>query len=262
MKYIITLMLLGMVWSVSYSALLKKTVQYKEGSTVLEGYLVYDDSIQGKRPGILVAHEWTGVTPYIMGRAEQIAQLGYVVFAEDIYGKGVRPKNADEAGKEAGKFLADRKLLLERASAGLNELLKNPFVDPARIAAVGYCFGGAVVLDLGRSGADLKGIVTFHGNLVTPRPEDNANIKAKVLILHGADDPYVNAKVVNDFEVSLKKTKVDWQVVLYSSTVHGFSNPNNGSDPSTGLAYNPLSDKRSWQAMKDFLNEIFPESGK
>jgi dienelactone hydrolase len=254
----ILLMVLAAIWPNKTSAFIKtEIVEYKDGDTVLEGYLAYDDTLKGKLPAVLIVHEWTGLDLYIKTRAEQLASLGYVAFAVDIYGKGVRPVNADEAAKQAAIYRNDRQLMRHRALAGLEQVKKYPFVDPGKIAAIGYCFGGGVVLEMARSGADLKGVVSFHGNLDTPNPADNNNIKAKVLVCHGADDPHVPQEQVTDFWSQMRNTKVDWQLIIYSGAVHGFTNPNNGSVPSKGIAYDKLADIRSWLAMKEFFKEIF-----
>jgi len=234
-----------------------KTVEYKDGDTVLEGFLAYDDSIAGKMPVVLIVHEWTGLGPYVKKRAEQIAQLGYAAFAIDIYGKGIRPDNPQDAGKQASIYRGDRQLMRRRALAGLEEAKKFSFADANRIAAIGYCFGGGVVLEMARSGTDLKGVVSFHGNLDTPNPQDAKNIKAKVLVLHGADDPHVPQEQITAFQNEMRSAKVDWQMVFYGNAVHSFSNPDAGNDPSKGSAYNKETDNRSWEAMKGFFKEIF-----
>jgi dienelactone hydrolase len=239
------------------AAIKTQTVEYKDGNTVLEGYLAYDETIKGKMPAVLIVHEWTGIGPYVKKRCEQIAGLGYAAFAIDIYGKGVRPADAGEAAKQAAIYRNDRQLMRMRANAGLTEVKKFSFVDANRIAAIGYCFGGGVVLEMARSGADLKGVVSFHGNLDTPHPEDAKNIKAKVLVFHGAADPHVPWEQVTAFRDEVRKTNVDWQMVIYGNAVHGFTNPEHGSDPSKGAAYNKEADMRSWEAMKAFFEEIF-----
>jgi dienelactone hydrolase len=244
--------------SISASAEIKtKDVEYRQGNTVLEGYLAYDDTVKGKRPGVLVVHEWTGLGPYVKGRCVQLAKLGYIAFGADIYGKGVRPKTHEEAGRVSGVYLKDRSLLRARVNAGLDELKKNALTDPARIAAIGYCFGGAAVLELARSGADIAGVVTFHGVLSNPNPDDAKNIKAKVLVQQGANDPFVDLKQVNAFIDEMKKTDADWRLILYGGAVHSFTVPEAGNEPSKGMAYNGRADRRSWQAMRDFLGEIF-----
>lgn len=232
-----------------------EVVEYRHGDVVLEGYLAYDDSIQGKRPGVVVVHEWFGQTPYERKRAEQLARLGYVAFALDMYGKGVRARDGKEAGALAGKYMGDRKLMRARAAAGLDVLRSRPETDPARLAAIGYCFGGTTVLELARSGADLVSVVSFHGGLDTPTPGDARNIKGKVLALHGGDDPLVPTKQVEAFQEEMRKGGVDWQFISYGGAVHRFSNPAAGDDSSRGLAYNERADRRSWEAMKAFFAE-------
>jgi len=239
------------------AAIQTRTIEYKQGDTTLEGVLVYDDAIQGKRPGVLIVHQWLGITDYEKHRAEMLAKLGYVAFCADIYGKGVRPKDTSESGPLASRYKADRPLLRARVNAGLEVLKKNQFADPSRIAAIGYCFGGTTVLELARSGADLAGVVSFHGGLDSPTPADGANIKCKVLACHGADDPFVKTKDLTAFETEMRDHKVDWQLVSYGGAVHSFTQPMAGNDNSKGAAYNERADKRSWEAMKQFLAELF-----
>ncbi len=237
--------------------LITKTVEYLSGGQKMEGYLSYNDSFRGKRPGVLVVHEWMGLNGYAKMRANMLANLGYIAFAPDIYGKGIRPKNADEAGKLAGKYKGDRKLLRTRVNSGFNVLKSNKLADTTKLAAIGYCFGGTTVLELARSGAPVKGVVSFHGGLDSPTPEDAKNIKGSVLALHGGDDSFVPEKDVMAFQDEMRKAKVDWEFVAYANSVHGFTNPGNGKDNSKGIAYNAKADKRSWEDMKDFFKEIF-----
>lgn len=233
-----------------------QVIEYKHGNTVLEGYLAYDDDVQDKRPGVIVVHEWTGLDSYVQQRAKQLAELGYVAFAIDMYGKGIRPKNEKEAAAQATIYRSDRKLMRDRANAGLKVLQQNKLTDKNRIAAIGYCFGGGTVLELARSGADVS-VVSFHGNLDTPNPGDAKNIKGKVLVLHGAEDPLVPVEQVLGFADEMNQAKVDWQMVAYGNAVHSFTNPESGSDKSKGVAYNASADKRSFAAMKQFFAEIF-----
>lgn len=250
--------LIVLLFSVNAEAAVKtRTVEYVQGNTTLEGYLAWDDAGAFKRPGILVVHEWTGINDHIRQRAEMLAKLGYVAFAVDIYGKGVRPSAPAEAGKTAGIYKNDRPLMRARAAAGLEELKKQKFVDPQRIAAIGFCFGGTTVLELARAAADLKGVVSFHGGLSTPTPGDAKNIRGRVLVLHGADDPYVNAVEVAAFQEEMRKGGVDWQFVSYGNAVHSFTNRAAGTDNSKGAAYNEKADRRSWEAMQAFFTEIF-----
>ncbi len=254
----ILLMALVAAGAVSVQAkLVTQSVEYKQGDTTLEGYLAYDDSVSGARPGVLVVHQWTGLTDYEKHRAEQLASLGYVAFCADIYGKGVRPQNTREAGVEATKYKTDRTLLRARVNAGLDALKKNELVDPRRVAAIGYCFGGTAVIELARSGAELNGVVSFHGGLDSPAPADGKNIKCKVLACHGADDPFEKAEDLTAFEKELRDAKVDWRLNKYGGAVHSFTQPLAGNDNSKGAAYNEQADRRSWLDMKAFLAEIF-----
>ena len=182
---------------------------------------------------------------------------GYNVFAADIYGKGIRPQTPREAGAEAGKYKNDRALFRARVRAGLAALAGQDRTDPKRIAAIGYCFGGMGVLELARSGADLAAVVSFHGGLSSPTPEDARNIKAKVLVLHGADDPNVPPKEVAAFEEEMRQGGVDWQLIAYGGAVHAFTDWQAGNDNAKGAAYNAQADRRSWEAMKQFFAEVF-----
>jgi dienelactone hydrolase len=247
----------GMAMTSARAEIVSRTVEYRQGDTVLEGLLAYDTAGPARRPGVLVVHDWTGIGPYTKRRVEQLARMGYVVFAADIYGKGVRPGNPKDAGSTAGIYFKDRALMRARILAGFQELEKQPNVDKGKIAAIGYCFGGATVLELARSGAPVAGVVSFHGILSTPTPADARNVKAKVLVLHGADDPYVPAEQLQGFEDEMKAAHVDWQLHVYSDAVHAFTIPEAGNDKSKGAAYNASADRRSWKAMEDFFAEIF-----
>jgi len=260
MKTVILLLAIIVLWSpTAFAALRGNLVEYKQGDTVLEGYLVYDDSISGQRPGVLVIHDWLGVGSYVRARAQQLASMGYVAFAPDIYGKGIRPANAKEAATLVEKYKNDRTLLRSRANAGLEFLRSQNQVDPARIAAIGYCFGGTTALELARSGASIAAVISFHGGLDTPTPEDAKNIRGKVLVLHGADDPFVPFDQVRAFEDEMRQAQVDWQLVAYGGAVHAFTIPDAGSDKTKGAAYDRKADKRSFEAMHVFLKEVFGE---
>lgn len=239
------------------AAVFTDAVEYTVDNQVFEGYLAYDESSRTRKPAILLIHEWMGLGPYEKRRAEELAAMGYTVFAADIYGKGVRPRNAEEAKRTSGIYRNDRQLLRARAMAALDVLRKQPFADPARIAAVGYCFGGTTVLELARSGADIKGVVSFHGGLDSPSPTDGKNVKAKVLVLHGADDPLVPQDQILAFHDEMRKGGVDWQMIYYGGAVHRFTVKEAGNNPSTGLAYDERADRRSWEDMKQFFAEIF-----
>lgn len=257
MKKILAALFLLSATIPSYAAIQTKTIEYKDGDTVLEGYVAYDDAVVGKRPGVLVVHDWMGFGLFANHKADDLAKLGYTALAVDIYGKGVRPKNTDEAGAQATLYKSDRALLRKRILAGYETLKKETTVDASKIAVMGFCFGGTTSLELARSGAPIVGVVSFHGGLNTPTPMDAKNIKAKILALHGADDPYVPVAEVQAFEKEMTDAKVDWQLVKYSGAVHAFTNPAAGNDNSKGAAYNANADKRSWVAMKSFLEEVF-----
>ncbi len=240
-------------------ALIKtKVVEYKDGDVVLQGYAAWEDGFKDSRPGVLVVHEWYGHGPYARRRAEQLAKLGYTAFAVDMYGKGVFAKSHEEAGKLAGAFFNDRAAMRTRALAGLEQLKKMPFVDTKKLGAIGYCFGGSTVLELARAGTDLKGVVSFHGALATPTPATETP-KAKILVLHGADDPNVSPQVPAFLE-EMKKVKADWQFVQYGGAVHSFTVVEAGTDTAKGAAYNKEAVHRSWEAMKSFFEEVFEDN--
>ena len=257
MKYLTTLLLILSVISVTEAKLHTELVEYHVGDKVMEGYLAYDDATTARRPGVLVVHEWMGINDYTRMRCDQLARLGYVAFAPDIYGKGVRPSTPGEAGALAGSLKSDRPTMRARAAAGLAVLKENRMVERRKIAAIGYCFGGTVALELARSGADVAGTVSIHGGLDTPTPGDARNILGRVLVLHGADDPNVPPAQVAAFQQEMRDAKIDWYMVAYGNAVHAFTNPSAGNDPSKGAAYNATADRRSWVELMSFFEEIF-----
>lgn len=232
-----------------------ESVDYRQGDTLLEGYVAYPEQ-GGKHPAVLIVHDWTGVGDYVKGRARQLADLGYVAFAVDVYGKGVRPADGPEAGRVSAIYKNDRALLRARLKSGYDWLMQQPQVDTHRIAAMGYCFGGLAALELARSGAPIVGTVSFHGELSNPKPDDARNIKGKVLVLHGALDPFVKADQVAAFQSEMNAAGVDYQFIAYSGAVHSFTKPAAGNDISKGQAYNATADRRSFEAMKTFLHEV------
>ncbi|MFI5346557.1 MAG: dienelactone hydrolase family protein [Elusimicrobiota bacterium] len=232
-----------------------KTVEYKDGDVVLQGYAVWDDGFKDQRPGVLVVHEWMGHGPYARRRAEMLAKQGYTAFALDMYGKGVFAKDHEEAAKLAGVFFNDRTMMRKRALAGLEQLKKLPYVDQTKLAAIGYCFGGTTVLELARAGTDLKGVASFHGNLATPTPATETP-KAKIAVFQGADDK-MTMPAVPAFEEEMNKVKADWFLTSYGGAVHSFTVAEAGNDPSSGMAYNKAADERSWRALQEFFSEIF-----
>lgn len=235
-----------------------QVIEYKDGDVTLEGFVAWDSAKADKpMPGVLVVHQWMGLTDYEKGRCRQLAELGYVTFALDIYGKGIRPDNPQDAAKQAGIYKSDRELYRHRLNLGLGQLKAQAAVSKNQIAAIGYCFGGTGVLELARSGAEVSGVVSFHGGLDSPQPEAGKNIKCKILVCHGADDPFVPAKDIDAFKSELNQAKVDWQMDIYSGAVHSFTQPMAGNDNSRGAAYNEKADKRSWTAMNSFFDELF-----
>jgi len=250
----------ALLWATAAGAAVHtETVEYRHGKVVLEGYLAYDSSLigTGPVPGVLVVHEWTGLGDYVKIRARRLAELGYVAFAADVYGKGIRAKNADEAAKLAQTYYQDRRLFRDRVQAALAVLRGQELSDDRRLAAIGYCFGGSAVLELARAGADVRGVVSFHGILSTTQPAEPGTVKAKILVLGGADDPYVPDSQVAAFEEEMRRVGADWQLTEYGGAVHSFTNPDAGNDASRGAAYNEAADRRSWEQMKMFFEEIF-----
>jgi dienelactone hydrolase len=252
-------LIIGYVGS-AQAELHREFIEYKDGEVLLEGYLVYDDTVSGKRPGVAVVHEWWGLNAHIEGRADELARLGYVAFAIDMYGKGIHTNDPNRAGELSGAYVKDRKRMRSRANAGLEILRKHRLVDGERIAAIGYCFGGTTVLELARSGARLNGVASFHGSLDTPDPGDAGNIKGSVLVLHGADDPFQSREKAEAFQDEMRKAGVDWEMNIYGGAQHSFTNPDADSYGIKGIAYNKKADKRSWEAMKNFFREIFKEN--
>lgn len=234
-----------------------ETIEYHHGDTVLEAVVVWDDSIEGPRPGILVAHDWTGRRGFAISKAEEIAKQGYVGFALDMYGKGIFGADGDVA-KNSGlmaPLAEDRQLLRDRMNAALDAIKTLPVVDDTKIGAMGYCFGGMCVLELARGGADALGVISIHG-IFSPGSLANAEITAKVLCLHGHDDPMVPPEQVVAFEAEMSDSNADWQVHAYGGTMHAFTNPA-ANDPGFGTMYNPDADRRATQSIKNFFDELF-----
>lgn len=256
MKQIAAIVLMLCLTGGAEAKLVTKTVEYQQDGAIFRGFLAYDDAGAGKRPGVLVVHEWWGLNDYTKRRTEQLAQMGYVALAADMYGRGVTTRDPQEAARLAGQ-IRGTPLMRQRARAALHVLAENQLVDRRRLAAIGFCFGGTTVLELAYSGAEVAGVVSFHGGLPLPQPEDLKQIKASILVLHGADDPLAPAQEVAAFEQAMRQAGVDWQLILYGGALHSFSNPAAGSDKSKGVAYDARAAARSWQAMQTFFQEIF-----
>lgn len=232
-------------------------VEYKDGDTVLTGYLSYDDEISEPRPGVLVVHEWWGLNDYAKRRSEMLAEQGYVAFAADMYGQDKVTTHAADAKGWMMQITENVDAWQQRAMAGLAALKSSDKVDPERLAAIGYCFGGATVMQLAYAGADLDGVVSFHGSLPPATPEQQKNIRAPILVAHGAEDSFVPAERVAAFQQALEAAGADWQMVIYSGARHGFTNPGAGDYGLDGVKYDPKADARSWELMDDFFDEIF-----
>jgi dienelactone hydrolase len=236
--------------------ILSNTVSYLDGDAVLEAFFAYDDAVSGRRPAVLINHAWGGRDDFVADKAKKLAELGYLGFALDMYGKGVRGSGPEENAGLMQPFMQDRRMLQRRMEAALAAVKLMPWTDDGRIAAIGFCFGGLCALDLARSGADIKGVVSFHGLLGAPEHTQNNRIKAKVLALHGHDDPMVPVEQVIAFEQEMTRAGADWQLHAYGNTMHAFTNPM-ANDPGFGTVYQKDADRRSWQSMKNFLEEIF-----
>jgi dienelactone hydrolase len=233
------------------------TITYEDGGVTLKGYLAYDETRTGKRPGILVMPEAFGLGKNAKARARRLAELGYVALGGDPFGDGREFTDLQEAIKVAGALMADPAKFRARARAGLDKLAALPQVDASRLAAIGYCMGGTFALELARDGAPLKGVVSFHGGLQTQRPATRGAIGAKILVCHGADDPMIPRDQVSAFIDEMTKAQVDWELISYGNTVHSFTNPDADGSMMPGIKYNAQSDARSWRAMQNFFDEVF-----
>jgi dienelactone hydrolase len=233
-----------------------RTIDYQDGDVDLQGYLAWDDAVDGKRPGVMIAHAWAGRSDFENGKAEALAKLGYVGFALDNFGRGILGTNTEENSALIQPFLDDRAMLQGRMQIALEVLKDLDEVDASRVAAIGFCFGGLCVLDLARTGTDICGVVSFHGLFGSPGNTAGNKIKAKVLALHGWDDPMAPPDQVVSLAEELSSMGADWQVHGYGNTMHAFTNPQ-ANDPDFGTVYSPDADRRSWNAMQDFLLEIF-----
>ncbi len=233
-----------------------RTIDYQDGDVDLQGYLAWDDAVGGKRPGVMISHAWAGRSDFENGKAEELAKLGYVGFALDNFGMGILGTNTEENSALIQPFLDDRAMLQGRLQVALEVFKGFDEVDASRVAAIGFCFGGLCVLDLARTGTDLAGVVSFHGLFGSPGNTAGNKIKAKVLALHGWDDPMAPPDQVVSLAEELSSMGADWQVHGYGNTMHAFTNPQ-ANDPDFGTVYSPDADRRSWNAMQDFLSEIF-----
>ncbi|MDQ7091836.1 MAG: dienelactone hydrolase family protein [Methylococcales bacterium] len=237
-------------------AIISNTVNYLDDELLLEGFFAYDNTIKGIRPTVLICHAWGGRDDFVCDKAEKLAKMGYFAFAVDMYGQGILGKSTEENAQLMQPLMEARERLQQRMQAALRAVTHTPWADEKNIAAIGFCFGGLCVLDLARTGADIKGVVSFHGLLLAPDNLKQQPIKAKVLVLHGHDDPMISPELLSSLQQELTEKGADWQLHSYSHTSHAFTNPN-ANDPDFGTVYQPNSDRRSWVAMQNFLSEIF-----
>jgi len=256
-KFLFTLLMVCLMESKTYGDIKITPISYSAGGQSLAGWLAYDDSVKEKRPGIVIYPEWWGLTDYPKSRAKQLAELGYVAFAADMYGDGKTTDDPKEAGAWSSAVKGDDKMLVDRAAAAMDVLRKDSHVDDSQIGAIGYCFGGTVALELARSGADFQGLVSFHGGLATDNPAEAGKFKPRVLICTGGLDSFVPKEQVTDFEDEMTKAGADWQVITYGGAHHAFTNPAADSHGIPNIAYNASADKRSFAAMQAFFKETF-----
>jgi dienelactone hydrolase len=235
-------------------------VHYTAGGASLTGYVAWDASLQGKRPGVLVVHEWWGHNDYVRERARMLAELGYTALALDMYGDGKQAAHPDDAGKFAKEVMDHMDIGVQRFKAALDLLKQQPSTDPAHIAAIGYCFGGGIVLEMARRGVDLDAVASFHGMLGTKTPAKNGQVKAHVLVCHGADDQFVTKDQVAAFKAEMDAAGVHYRFVAYPGAKHGFTSKaadSNGKKFNLPLAYNKAADEQSWHAMQDLFAEVW-----
>jgi dienelactone hydrolase len=237
-----------------------KEIVYTADSLTMKGYIVYDNNIRGKRPGILVVHEWWGINDHARKRAEMLAGLGYVALAVDMYGNGKQADNPGDAGKLAGSVTQDPAVMKSRFLAAMNMLKMDEHVDPEQIGAIGFCFGGGIVLGMAREGADLKAVVCFHGSLATKHPAEKGVVKGKVLVCNGAADKFISADDIKSFKAEMKSAGVEWKFVNYPGALHAFTNPaatELGKKFNMPIAYNENADKKSWVEMQKLFKKAF-----
>ncbi|HMP90660.1 MAG TPA: dienelactone hydrolase family protein [Kiritimatiellia bacterium] len=235
--------------------IITEQVIYEVDGVACEGYAIYSNSMDVPAPGVLIFHQWSGVSDYEKTRARMLAEVGYAVFIGDIYSQEVRPVEVADKRATAGIYYSDRQLARRRAQGALEAMQSLPQFDPDRIVAIGYCFGGMIVLELARDGAPLVGFVSIHGSLNNPNPEDTKNIRGVVLVQHGADDPFVPAVDLAALRAEMTEAQIDFTVTEYAGAVHSFTDWNAGDDPTRGAAYNKEADAYSWTELLEFLRQ-------
>ncbi|MCG6941277.1 MAG: dienelactone hydrolase family protein [Thiohalocapsa sp.] len=257
MRIILASLILLAASNAAFAEVQSKAVQYMDEDVPLTGYLYWDDSIEGKRPGVLVIHEWWGLNDYAKQRASMLAELGYVAFAADMYGNGHVTDKPGQAQDWMQEVTADVELWRHRAELGLDQLKASEYVEPDKTAAIGYCFGGGTVLQMAYGDADVLGVVSFHGSLPAAPEESKGKIGPEILVLHGATDSFVTSDIVTNFQNKLEAAGANWEMDIYGGARHSFTNPNAGEYGIENLKYDAQADARSWQRMQDFFDELF-----
>jgi dienelactone hydrolase len=246
-------------YTMTHAKIVTEPFDYTHEGVTCKGHICFDDAQQGKRPGVLVVHEWWGCNEFARARAAKVAELGYVALAVDMYGDGETATTAEAASKLAGKVSSDPALIRARAKAAFDAFKAHPRVDSSKIGAIGFCFGGSTCLHIAYSGLDVKGVVSFHGNPFPPTEAEAAQIKAKVLVLHGAADTLVPDERIAAFQDGMRKSKADWQLITYGNAKHSFTNPASTALNMNGVGYDAAADARSWEDMKQLFAEAFQE---
>jgi len=260
MKHFVWLLGLFLLSATVQAKVVGKEVKYQQDGTNLVGYIAYDDAVNGKRPGVLVVHEWWGHTEFARNRARELANMGYVAFSLDMYGDGKTADHPKDAGRFAGQVKNNMKAAEARFNAARQQLVSHSLTDSNKLGAIGYCFGGGIVLEMARRGSDMKGVVSFHGSLGTDNPAQKGKIKSKVLVFNGSDDPFVKPESISSFKLEMRKAGVDSTFVTMPGAKHSFTNPDataNGKKFNLPLEYNAEADKRSWEQMQAFFKKLF-----
>lgn len=260
MKQLLVMVVVLLFTSTTFAEVVGKEVTYQAGGATLKGYLATDTAIAGKRPGVLVVHEWWGLNDYARKRARMLAELGYTALAVDMYGDGKTADHPDDAGKFAGEVRNNMPAAEARFRAAMELLRSQPSVDRDKIAAIGYCFGGGVALEMARRGLDLKGVASFHGSLGTAEPAQPGKVKASVLVLNGDADPFTKPEQIAAFKQEMSAAGVDYKFIGYPGAKHSFTNPDAdsfGKKFNLPLAYNAEADRQSWLELQNFFARIF-----